>query len=135
MNGQTIRLTGPGARSIAHHWIDIAPHGAVVNVKEAKRTTDQNSRFWAMLSDVSRSKPGGRTMTPERWKGAFMQSFGHQVQFENDLEGRPYPVGHSSSNLTKAQMTELMDFIDAWGTQNGVVWSEPHASTNSEQPS
>jgi hypothetical protein len=52
-----------------------------------------------------------------------MQSFGHQVQFENDLEGRPFPIGHSSSRLTVEQMSELMEFMFAHFTPLGVEWS------------
>lgn len=122
-NGQTLILSTRAARMRAHALLDAAPEGCVLNIRLPNRTTDQNSLFWALLSDVSRSKPGGRSMTPERWKAAFMQSHGHQVQFENDLEGRPFPIGHSSSRLTKAQMTELIEFILAWGTENGVQWS------------
>lgn len=124
MTGQTIILSSPAAIQRAKDLLDKAPRDAVVNVSAPRRSTDQNARFWAMLSDVSRSKPDGRTMTPERWKAAFMQSFGHQVQFENDLEGRPFPIGHSSSRMSKADMSELMEFISAWGTEHGVVWSE-----------
>jgi len=125
MRGQTIRLVGPEQRTRAKHLIDIAPDNAVVNIKEARRSSDQNARFWALLSDVSRAKPQGRTMTPERWKAVFLQSFGHQVQFENDLEGRPFPIGHSSSALSVSEMRDLMEFISAWGSENGVRWSEP----------
>lgn len=124
MTGQTMILSSQWARGKAKELIDRAPPNAILNIKEAKRTVDQNSRFWAMLSDVSRAKPQGRRMTPERWKAAFMQSFGHQVQFETDLEGRPFPVGHASSKLSKAEMSELMEFISAWGTENGVEWSD-----------
>lgn len=123
-NGQTVILSGDRARQTAHHLVEKAPQGAVLSIKPAKRTLDQNSRFWAILSDVSRSKPQGRVMTPERWKAVFMQSFGHQVQFENDLEGRPFPIGHSSSALTKSEMSEMMEFISAWGSENGVTWTE-----------
>jgi hypothetical protein len=124
MTGQTIRLASVRQRTLAHQLIDKAPEGAVVNIREATRSGDQNARMWAMLSDVSRAKPDGRTMTPERWKAAFMQSFGHAVQFENDLEGRPFPIGHHSSRLSKAEMSELIDFIGAWGSERGVKWSE-----------
>ena len=125
MRGQTIRLATDAQRQLAKRLIDVAPQGAVVNIREAKRSNEQNARFWAMLSDVSRSKPQGRQMTPERWKAVFLQSFGHQVQFENDLEGRPFPIGHSSSALSVAEMRDLMEFISAWGAQNGVNWNEP----------
>lgn len=123
--GQTIRLATDTQRILAKRLIDVAPQGAVVNIREAKRSNEQNARFWAMLSDVSRSKPQGRQMTPERWKAVFLQSFGHQVQFENDLEGRPFPIGHSSSALSVSEMRDLMEFISAWGAQNGVRWTEP----------
>jgi uncharacterized protein (DUF486 family) len=63
-------------------------------------------------------------MTPERWKAAIMQSFGHAVQFENDLEGRPFPIGHSSSAMTVSQMSELQEFIAAHFTPLGVIWTD-----------
>jgi len=125
MNGQTIILSGRSAVERAKQLLHQAPRNSVCNIAAPRRTSDQNSRFWALLSDVSRSKPGGRAMTPERWKAVFMQSFGHQVQFENDLDGRPFPVGHSSSRLSKQDMSDLMEFISAWGSENGVVWTEP----------
>lgn len=125
MRGQTIRLATDAQRHLAKRLIDVAPQGAVVNIQEARRSSNQNARFWALLSDVSRSKPQGRTMTPERWKAVFLQSFGHQVQFENDLEGRPFPIGHSSSALSVSEMRDLMEFISAWGSANGVNWNEP----------
>jgi len=125
MNGQTIILSSRNAVIKARQLLVQAPINSVVNITAPRRTNDQNARFWALLSDVSRSKPGGRSMTPERWKAVFMQSFGHQVQFENDLDGRPFPVGHSSSRLSKQDMSDMMEFISAWGSENGVVWSEP----------
>jgi hypothetical protein len=125
-------LSSLAARYAAGKLIDAAPHNAVVNVAAPRRTNDQNARFWALLSDVSRSKPGGRAMTPERWKAVFMQSFGHQVQFENDLDGRPFPVGHSSSRLSKQDMSDLMEFISAWGSENGVVWTEPQQPVSTQ---
>lgn len=124
MTGQTIRLVGERQRALAHQLIERAPPNAIVSIKPENRSTEQNSRFWALLSDVSRSKPQGRSMTPERWKAVFMQSFGHQVQFETDLEGRPFPIGHSSSRLPKKVMADLMTFIEAWGSENNVVWSD-----------
>lgn len=129
MKGQTIILRGKSQRDNAKRLIDCAPDDAIVTVRKANRSTQQNSRLWAMLSDISRSKPQGRAMTPERWKAAIMQSFGHAVQFENDLEGRPFPIGHSSSALTVSQMSELQEFMSAHFTPLGVKWTEPQLST------
>ena len=79
-----------------------------------------------MLSDVSRAKPDGRCHTPEVWKALFMQACGHEVQFENGLvDGSPFPVGFRSSRLTKARMSELIEFIYSWGTEHGVTFPDP----------
>jgi hypothetical protein len=123
MTGQTIILAGDVQRQNAKQLIDRAPVGAVVNVREATRTLDQNAKLWAMLSDVSRAKPEGRKHTTEVWKCLFMQACGHEVQFLMGLDGNPFPSGFKSSKLSKRQMCELIDFIDAWGSERGVVWS------------
>jgi len=80
--------------------------------------------MWAMLTDVSRAKPEGRMHTPDTWKALFMQACGHAVHFEMGLSGEPFPVGFRSSRLSKAQMSELIEFILAWGTEKGVPWSD-----------
>lgn len=122
---QTIILHGKSQREFAKRLIDLAPVDAVVRVTEARRTLDQNSKLWAMLSDVSRAKPNGRCQTPEVWKALFMHACGHSVQFEMGLNGQPFPVGFSSSKLTKRQMADLIESIYAYGAEHGVVWTEP----------
>lgn len=122
---QTIILRGPVQRDFARYLIDRAPVDAVVTIAEAKRSLEQNSRLWAMLSDVSRAKPDGRMHTPEVWKTLFMHACGHAVQFEMGLNGQPFPTGFRSSRLTKSQMSDLMEFIAEYGARHGVRWSEP----------
>ena len=45
----------------------------------------------------------------------------------------PFPSGFRSSRLSVSQMRELIDFIDAWGSQNGVKWTWNEASYNLDQ--
>ena len=125
MTGQTIRITSDNARMQAHRIIQCAPLGVVVNVREAKRSQEQNDKMWAMLSDVSRSKPEGRHWNPETWKAAFMHALGHQIHFAEGLDNSgPFPLGFRSSRLTKAQMADLITCIQEYGDRHGVVWSE-----------
>lgn len=122
--GQTVRLVNERSRILAARLVAQAPDGAVVNIKPPTRTSDQNAKLWAMLSDVSRSKPDGREHTPDVWKHLFMAACGHEVQFLMGLDGNPFPAGFRSSRLSKEQMAELISFIDAWGTEHGVQWSD-----------
>jgi hypothetical protein len=123
-------LNSDFARQRAVNAVLKAPDGFVCIVDEPKRTIDQNSRLWALLSDVAMSKPQGRMHTPEEWKCIFMSACGWEVAFLPGLEGRFLPYGYRSSKLTKKQMTDLQDFIQAWGDENGVKWSEPKQQEN-----
>lgn len=127
MQGQSIRLVGQSQRDFAKRLIDVAPMMAVVNIREATRTGDQNAKLWAMLSDVSRAKPQGRLHTSDQWKAIFMHSCGHKAVFIEDLDNESFLcLGFKSSKLTKAQMSELIECIYEYGARHGVPWSEPH---------
>jgi hypothetical protein len=117
---QTVLLHGVSQRSFAKQMIDRAPAGAVVTIREATRTTDQNALLWSVLSKISRAKPEGRRHTPEVWKCLFMSACGHAVQFEMGLDGKPFPVGFRSSRLTKSQFSDLIEFIYSWCAEKGV---------------
>jgi hypothetical protein len=122
--GQTIILTGARSRAKAMTLVEIAPDGAVFNVREATRNADQNAKMWAMLSDVSRAKPEDRHHTPDVWKALFMHALGHEVAFEQALDGRgPFPVGFRSSRLSKTQMADLITLISEYGDRHGVEWT------------
>jgi hypothetical protein len=121
---QTCILRGPSQRDFAKALIDRAPADAVVTIKAATRSLDQNAALWAALSDISRAKPEGRMHTPEVWKCLFMQACGHAVQFELGLDGRPFPTGFSSSRMTKAEMSDLLDFVFQWGAERGVTFTD-----------
>lgn len=125
MTGQTVILRGHAQRAFAKALLDKAPDDAVVNIREATRSTDQNAKMWAILSDISRAKPEGRCWPPETWKCAFMHFLGHQVQFAEGLDGTgPFPLGFRSSRLSKRQMADLITCIQEYGDRHGVVWSD-----------
>lgn len=123
-NGQTIILAGPSQRALATRLILQAPDRAIVNIQAERRSNDQNSLMWALLSDISRAKPEGRTHTPEVWKNLFLHACGHAVQFEMGLNGQPFPVGFRSSRLTKAQMSELLECLYEYGGRHGIRWTD-----------
>lgn len=126
MNGQTIILSHPVARANAHRLIDSAPDRAVLNIREASRTNDQNAKLWAMLSDIARAKPDGRVLSTENWKALFMNAAGFACTFEPSLDGKGVvPLGFKSSRLNKAEFSDLIEAIYAFGAEHGVEWTDP----------
>src|SRR5690348_976958 len=125
MIGQTVVLRSPASREGAKRLVDIAPQGAILNIKPATRTKDQNALMWALLSEISRAKPEGRELTPEVWKSLFLHALGHSQRFEMALDGNGVvPVGFRSSRLTKEQMSDLIESIYEYGARHSVKWSD-----------
>lgn len=120
-------LNSKTERERAADWIRRAPPGTRVEFKAAQRSLDQNSRLWAMLSDIAMQKThAGRRYTTNQWKVLFLHACGREVQFLPALDNSTFlPYGQSSSDLSKAEFSELIEFMFAWGAENSVVWSAP----------
>ncbi len=120
---QTIILRGDAQRDLAKRLIDKAPPDYVVKIAEPKRSDEQSRKMFAMLSDIARAKPLGRRHTVDDWKALAMNACGWECQFQEGLDGRPFPMGFRSSKLTKSQMSTLIEWLFAFGAEHGVRWS------------
>jgi hypothetical protein len=123
-SGHVVSLGTAYSRQRAHQLIDQAPSDWLCEVKPRTRSNAANAKMWAMLSDISRAKPENRAHTPEVWKTLAMHACGHEVQFLNGLNGDPFPAGFRSSQLSVAQMIELIEFLYEFGARHGVRWSD-----------
>jgi hypothetical protein len=123
-----IILEGDFSRARAKMLIDKAPHGYVAELREPKRTLEQNDLMWSLLTDISVACPMGRRHTPDDWKAIAMNACGWECQFVEGLDGRPFPKGFRSSHLTKSQMSQLIEFLFAFGAENGVKWTHEEAA-------
>jgi hypothetical protein len=119
-----LAIVNEAARQRAQLALASVPHGTTVSFKPPGRTVSQNDRMWATLTRISDARPDGREATPETWKALFMSAMGHEARFEMGLDGRPFPVGFSSSHLTRAQMADLLTFIEAWAAERGIDTGE-----------
>lgn len=129
MSRHLITLWNESDRKRAHAYIEQAPVETRVEFKAVKRSIPQNDRMWAMLTDIAAQKEhGGRKYTPDQWKVIFLAAIGREVQFIPSLDGKAFiPWGQSSSDLSKQEMTDLIEFIMAWGTENCVTFHDGHA--------
>lgn len=113
-------------RQRAAQWCINSPPGTRVEWKRSKRSIPQNSRMWAMLSDVAKQATHmGRRYTPDEWKVLFLHALGREMAFLPALDGTTFvPYGQHSSDLSKSEMTALIELIFAWGAEHGVVFHD-----------
>jgi hypothetical protein len=108
-------------------WAAKAPWGTRVTFQEAKRTSDQNARMWAMLTEVARQvKWHGQQLSADDWKLIFMAALPEETRIVPNLSGNGFVnLGRSSSKLSVGEMADLMDLIAAFGAREGVTFAEP----------
>ena len=100
-----------------------AGHRMVLTLAPATRSSEQNRRLWAMLRDVSRQVVwhGGK-LSEEEWKDIFTAAIKRQKVVPG-LDGGFVVCGTRTSQMTKAEMAELQDLIEAFGAQHEVRFS------------
>lgn len=127
MSRHLLTLYSEADRSRAQSYIRQAPVGTRVEFKATKRSLPQNERMWAMLTDIAAQKEHfGRKYPPDGWKLIFLYALGQEIQFIPSLDGKTViPWGQKSSDLSREEMSNLIDLMDSWGTQNGVKFHGP----------
>jgi hypothetical protein len=103
----------------------MAGHRVVVEIKPETRTLAQNARLWAMLTDVAKQVNWyGRKLSEEEWKHVFTASLAKQDVVPG-IDGGFVVLGKSTSKMTKPEMSELQQLIEAFGAQQGVRFTAP----------
>jgi hypothetical protein len=114
-------------RRKAASWVEKAPWGTRVEFKASKRTLPQNDRMWAMLTDIAdQVTHHGVKMPADDWKLVFLDALKRELRMVPNLDGNGFVnLGRSSSDLSKQEMTDLIELMFAWGAQHGVVFKDP----------
>jgi hypothetical protein len=120
----TLRTTAD--RQKVCKWVMNVDAGTRVELKEAKRTDDQNSKFWAMLTEVSQQLLWhGQKLNTEDWKLVFLDALKRELRIVPNITGNGFVnLGRSSSDLTKAEFSDLIEIIHAFGAEHGVQFQD-----------
>ena len=126
MSRANLILANPAVRSRAVDWCQRLPVGTRVEFKAPRRSIPQNDRMWAMLTDVATQLPWhGIKLSADDWKLLFLDSLKRELRMVPNLDGNGFVnLGRSSSDLSKAEMTDLIEIIAAFGANHGVVFHD-----------
>lgn len=102
----------------------------VVKELAPTRTLDQNRKLWAMLNDLAEQVQwhvDGRMqqLEPDEWKEILTAGLRKNQRVAAGVEGGFVMLGSRTSRMTVAEMIELIEFIQWFGAERGVRWSDP----------
>lgn len=97
----------------------------IVTIQDRTRSIQQNKMLWACLGDLSRQVEWhGRWLDAESWKCIFTAALKQQDVVPN-LAGNGFVViGQSTRKMRVGEFAELLELIQAFGTEKNVKWSD-----------
>ena len=118
MSRSHYRLVNAKVRANAIGAVHSAPEGSEVTISEPRRNLDQNAAFWAAMTELSNRIPfAGEKRSAEDWRtlilSGWFKATGRTVAIMPGLEGEPVALGRSSARLSKAEMSEVLDYAHA----------------------
>jgi len=92
-----------------------ANDGTEIILKPSTRTVIQNSKMWAMLTEVSEQVPWyGQHLTKDEWKDVFSASLKRQKVVPG-LDGGFVVCGMATHKMSKREMIDMIDVMYAFG--------------------
>ena len=88
------------------------------------RSSAQNALMWSCLSDIAKQVDWhGQRLDEEAWKDMATAALKRQ-RVVPGIDGGFVVLGQRTSKMTIQEMTEVIDFLRAFGDENGVRWSQ-----------
>lgn len=127
MSRAQLMLSDADMRAKAKAWIDKAPWNTRVEFKAPKRSIPQNDKMWAALTDVAEQLTWhGQKLSTDDWKVLFLGALKQELRMVPNLTNNGFvTLGRSSSDLSKAEMIDLIALIHAFGAEHHVHFNEP----------
>ena len=129
MEKQVFHLVSGDVRRNAAQAVINAPEQMICEIKPRTRSLDANAKMWAMLSDISKQVEwplNGVTqkLSPEDWKDILSASLQQENRIAQGVRGGFVMLGQRTSRMSVRQMSELVEFMYAFGAEHEVRWSE-----------
>lgn len=101
----------------------MAGHRMVLTLTPETRSIEQNRRMWAMLGEIAAQVDWyGQKLSADDWKHVLSASLRKQRAVPG-IDGGFVVLGLSTSKMSKGEMVELQELIEAFGVEHSVKFS------------
>ena len=103
-----------------------------LEIKEANKSREQEEKYHAMIGEIAKQASHlGAKWDIEDWKRLLVDQFIKDMnglgasKIIPSLDGTGIvQLGFQTRKFTKEQASEFVEFLHAWGAQNGITYSE-----------
>lgn len=121
----TVQIKGAADRNLIARWAASVPEGTSVEFRAPRRSNDQNSLMWSLLTQISKQVDWfGKKRSPEDWKDLATAALRGAEFVPGITPGTVVPLGMRTSQMTSAEISELIESLYAFGAEKGVKFRE-----------
>lgn len=108
----------------------LAGHRLTLTVKPEKRNVEQNAKLHALLTEIAAQVEwAGKRWSVEDWKrlltAGWLRARKESAIVVPAIDGHGFDVLYRhTSSLSKAEFSELIDYVQAWAAEHGVRCAE-----------
>ena len=96
-----------------------------VRERKSKRTSEQNKKLNAMCGDLAEQVLWhGQALHKDDWRHMFVAAYRKEQRIVPGLNGGFVVLGASSRRLTVSECADVIEMLNAFGAERGVVWSD-----------
>lgn len=123
-----VEIKGQADRNLIARWaMDThnVPTGTTVEFRAPRRSLDQNALMWSLLGQIGKQVDWyGQKLSSEDWKDVLTASLRRTRVVPGIDAGTFVPLGMRTSQMTKEEISELLELIYAFGAERGVKFRE-----------
>jgi hypothetical protein len=106
-------------------WAKGVSIGSTVEFRAPRRSNDQNALMWSLLTQISKQVEWfGKKRSPEDWKDLATAALRGAEFVPGITPGTVVPLGMRTSQMTSAEISELIESLYAFGAERGVQFRE-----------
>ena len=125
MTRATIIIRNESDRRKVATWAANVEPGTRVEFKKKRRSSSQNALMWSLLGEVSQQVDWhGVRLSPDDWKLVFLAALQTETRIVPNLDGTGFVNLSRSSDLSKAEFSDLIELILKFGAEHGVVFHD-----------
>lgn len=125
MSRALLTLANDAVRQQAHNWIAKAPQGTRVEFKAPRRSLDQNALMWSLMGQIADQLLWfGERLTADDFKDIISAHLRKARVVPGIDPGTVVPLGMRTSDMTKEEMTNMIECAFSFGAERGVTFRE-----------